>query len=173
MLCWAKTKSLEFKAQEFRVRQNKHNLKIHLLLFISLQYWFPWSTKYTFLKNLCFWKRRDIQPSMVSHTRNLCSAFTHPSAHTQQWTHTSGAVSSYLCCGTRGAVVGSVPCSRAHHRGIEGGESAVHSLPPPTIPAGPRLELPNFRLWVRLSTIRPQLPGLLVIANCHLGTVLD
>ncbi len=26
-------------------------------------------------------------------------------------------------------------------RGIEGGESAVHSLPPPTIPAGPRLEL--------------------------------
>ncbi len=82
----AVTKSLEFKAQEFRVRQNKHNLKIHLLLFISLQYWFPWSTKYTSLKNLCFWKRRDIQPSMVSHTRNLCSAFTHPSAHTQQWT---------------------------------------------------------------------------------------
>ena len=36
-------------------------------------------------------------------------------------------------------------------RGIEGGESAVHSLPPPTIPAGPRLELTTLRLGVRLS----------------------
>ncbi len=40
------------------------------------------------------------------------------SAHTQQWTHTHrehtpGAVGSHLCCGARGAVGGSVPCSRA------------------------------------------------------------
>ncbi len=35
-------------------------------------------------------------------------------------------------------------------RGIEGGESAVHSLPPPTIPDGPRFELATFRLRVRL-----------------------
>ncbi len=40
------------------------------------------------------------------------------SAHTQQWTHTKrkhtpGAVGSHLCCGARGAVGGSVPCSRA------------------------------------------------------------
>ncbi len=40
---------------------------------------------------------------------------THPSAHTQQWTHTHrehtpGAVGSQ-CCGARGAVGGSVPCS--------------------------------------------------------------
>ncbi len=40
------------------------------------------------------------------------------SAHTQQWTHTHcehtpGAVGSHLCSGTRGAVGGSVPCSRA------------------------------------------------------------
>ncbi len=35
------------------------------------------------------------------------------SAHTQQWTHTPGAVGSHLCCGARGAVGGSVPCSRA------------------------------------------------------------
>ncbi len=40
--------------------------------------------------------------------------------------------------------------------GIE--ESAVHSLPPTTIPAGPRLELTTFRLWVWLFTIRPRLP---------------
>ncbi len=36
-------------------------------------------------------------------------------------------------------------------RGIEAGESAVHSLPPTTIPAGPRLELATFGLRVRLS----------------------
>ncbi len=35
--------------------------------------------------------------------------------------------------------------------GIEGGESAGHSLPPPTIPAGPRFELATFGLQVRLS----------------------
>ncbi len=36
-------------------------------------------------------------------------------------------------------------------RGIEGGESAVHSLPPPTIPAGPRLEPATFWLQLWLS----------------------
>ncbi len=36
-------------------------------------------------------------------------------------------------------------------QGIEGGESAVHSLPSPTIPAGPKLEPTTFRLRVRLS----------------------
>ncbi len=109
------------------------------------------------------WSESDIQPSMVTHTQNLCSKFTHPSAHTQQWTHTHsehtpGAVGSHLCCGVRGAVEGLVPCSRAPCCGIEGGESAEHSLPPPTIPAGPRLELTTFRLLVQLSTIRPHLP---------------
>ncbi len=38
-----------------------------------------------------------------------------------------------------------MPCSRAPRRGIEDGEGAVHSLPPPTILAGPRLELAIFR----------------------------
>ncbi len=45
-----------------------------------------------------------------------------------------------------GAVGGSVPCSRALRRGIEGGERAVHSLPP-------KLELVTFGLRVRLSWI--------------------
>ncbi len=36
-------------------------------------------------------------------------------------------------------------------RGIEGGESAGHSLPPPTISAGPKLELATFGLQARLS----------------------
>ncbi len=53
---------------------------------------------------------------------------------------------THLYCGAQGAVGGSVPCSRVPHRGIEGGESAVHSLPPLIIPAGRRLELTTFRL---------------------------
>ncbi len=77
--------------------------------------------------------------------------------HSSEHTHTPGAVGSHLCCSAQGAVGGSVPFSRAPRRCIEGGRSAVHSLPPPTIPAGPRLELTTFRLWVRLSTIRPRL----------------
>ncbi len=36
-------------------------------------------------------------------------------------------------------------------RGIEGEESAGHSLPPPTIPAGLRLEPATFGLRARLS----------------------
>jgi len=43
-------------------------------------------------------------------------------------THTRGAVGSHLCCSAQGAVRGSVPCSRAPRRGIEGGESPVHSF---------------------------------------------
>ncbi len=36
-------------------------------------------------------------------------------------------------------------------RGIEDRESTGHSLPPPAIPAVPRLELAAFWLWVWLS----------------------
>ncbi len=46
--------------------------------------------------------------------------------HSSEHTPTPGAVGSY---GARGAVGGSVPCSREPHRGIEGGESAAHSIP--------------------------------------------
>ncbi len=67
-----------------------------------------------------FW--RDIRPSMVTHIRNLCSAFN-PS---KVYRHTPGAVGSHLCCSARGAVGGSVPCSRATRYGIEGGERALY-----------------------------------------------
>ncbi len=58
------------------------------------------------------WKWRDMWPSMVTHTRNLCSAVNPSKVHTQSSDHTHGAVGSHLCCGARGAVGGSVPCSR-------------------------------------------------------------
>ncbi len=48
---------------------------------------------------------------------------------------------------------GGVRCLAQGHlsRGIEDEESSVDSLPPPTIPAGPRLELATFLLRVQLS----------------------
>ncbi len=65
---------------------------------------------------------------------------------------------NHLCCGARGAVGGSVSCSRAPRRGIEGGESAVHSLPPPTIPSGPETRIRNLLGDESDSlTIRPRL----------------
>ncbi len=90
-----------------------------------------------------------------THTRSSeHTQWTHTHTHCEHThTHTHGAVGSHICCGARGAVGGSVPCSR-----VEGGESAVHSLPPPTIPAGPRLEPTTFELRVLLSNIRPRLP---------------
>ncbi len=66
--------------------------------------------------------------------------------------HTHGAMGSHLSCGARGGVGGSVSCPRAPQSWYWGWrESAVHSLPPPTIPAGMSLELTTFRLWVQLS----------------------
>ncbi len=55
---------------------------------------------------------------MVTHTRNSCSAFNPSKVHTRSrehthCEHTPGAVGSHLCCGARGAVGSSVPCSRA------------------------------------------------------------
>ncbi len=102
------------------------------------------------------WKWRDIQPSMVTHTRNSCSAFTHPSAHTHREhththrEHTPGAVGSHLCCGTRGAVGGSV---------------LAFPSPPPTKPCRNETRTPNLSLWVRLSTIRPRLPQIEIIVH--------
>ncbi len=76
------------------------------------------STSIRDAENQLVW--RDIRPSMVTHTWNLCSTFnpskvhTHSSEHTHtHCEHTPGAVGSHFCCGTRGAVGGSVPCSRA------------------------------------------------------------
>ncbi len=91
---------------------------------------------------------------MVTHTRNSCSAFnpsksthtkvnthTHRSehAHTQKWTrthththheHTPGAVGRHLCYGVRGAVGGSVPCSRASQSRYWGWRECCTFTPP-------------------------------------------
>ncbi len=70
------------------------------------------------------WMWKWCVANMVTHTRNSCSAFnpskvhTHSSEHTHTHTHTHcehtpRAVGSHLCCSSRGAVVDSVPYSRA------------------------------------------------------------
>ncbi len=66
---------------------------------------------------------------------------THPSAHSQQWTHTRSSGQPY--CGARGAVGGSVPCSR-----VKWGNRC---LAPPTTPAGPGNRTCN--LWVTSPTL--------------------
>ncbi len=105
---------------------------------------------------------RDMWPSMVTHTQNLCSPFilskVHTHTHTHSSEHTPGAVGSRLWDAQR-AVGGSVPCLMAPQSWYwRWRESAVHSLTPPTIPAG--TENRTLDLWVTRPTltIRPWLP---------------
>ncbi len=92
-------------------------------------------------------------PSMVTHTQNLCSAFnpskcTHTvvNIHLEQWAANAAAPGEQL--GVRCLAQGS------HlSRGIESGESAGYSLPPPTIPAGP--ETQTHDLQVTSPTLYP------------------
>ncbi len=100
-----------------------------------------------------FLKWCDIRPNMVTHTLNSCSAFN-PSkcTHTAVNTHTH-TVNTHpeqwaaFYAAAPGEQLG-VRCLAQRHlsRGIEGGESAVHSLPQPTIPTSLRPEFTNFGL---------------------------
>ncbi len=93
----------------------------------------------------------------VTHTLNLCSAFNPPKVHTHTAvnTHTvntnQGQGAALYAARPGGLGVRCLAQGSHLSLGIEGGESAVHSLPPPTTPACSRLELTNFWLQVRLS----------------------
>ncbi len=74
------------------------------------------------LVKLCLYVTNWQRDNVTWHTTKYGDPFSEfvlcKIAYTQQWTHkhrkhTPGAVGSHLCCGTRGAVGGSVPCSRA------------------------------------------------------------
>ncbi len=107
----------------------------------------------------------------TAHIRNSCSAIhpskcthtavnTHTHTHTQQWTHTRSS-------GPYAATPGEqLLCSRASRRDIESGESVVHSLPPTTIPAGPRLELDYESDSLPLGHDFPQI-YIYVWYSCH------
>ncbi len=86
---------------------------------------------------------------MVTATLSLCSAFTHPKCtHTAVNTQPKQWVAIYAAApgkqlGVRCLAQGQVS------RGIEGGESTGHSIPPSAIPAGPKLKLATFGLRVQ------------------------
>ncbi len=96
---------------------------------------------------------------------------THPSAHMQQWTHTSWTHTQSsgqpYCCGTRGVVGGSVPCSSVSAQSWywRWRESACYSLPH-------RQFLPNLRLEPvgyksESLSIRPLLPLIGCLKSIH------
>ncbi len=99
-----------------------------------------------------------------SDIRNLCSAFN-PSfncAHTQQWTHTRSSGQPFLLRHP-GSSWGFGAFAQGHlSRGIEGGESTVHSLHLQFRPAWDSNSQPLGYESDSL-TIRPQLPH-------HMGT---
>ncbi len=78
---------------------------------------------YIYIMDFQKWKWRDIRPSMVTHTRNLCSAINPSNVHTLG-EHTPGFMLRRLGSWGLGALLKgtSVIC-------IEGRESAGHSLP--------------------------------------------
>ncbi len=90
---------------------------------------------------------------------------THPSAHTQQWVVNTHTVNTHpeqwaAIAPAPGEQLG-VRCLAQGHlsHGIEGGESAVHSQSPPSIPAGPEIRTYNLLDYKSDSlTIRPRLP---------------
>ncbi len=74
---------------------------------------------------------------MVTHTRSLCSAFN-PSQYTHTAVNTHPEQWAAIYAAAPGEQLGVWCLAQGSHlsRGIEGGESAGYSLPPPTIPAG-------------------------------------
>ncbi len=70
--------------------------------------------------------------------------------HPEQWVANAAAPGEQL----------GVQCLAQGHlsRGIEGGESAGYSLPPPTIPAGPEIRTRPSGYKSDSLTIRPRLP---------------
>ncbi len=94
---------------------------------------------------------------MVTHTWNSCSDLSHPKCtHSSEHTHTLNTHPEQWA-----AIYAAAPgeqlrvrCFAQGHlsRGIEGGrESTVHSLPLPTIPAGPETRTHN--LWITSPTL--------------------
>ncbi len=88
------------------------------------------------------WKWRDIQPSMVTLTQNLCSALNPSKVHTHssENTHTIYVAAPGKQLGVRCLAQGHLS------RGIE---STGHSLPQPTIPA----ETWTRNLWITSPTL--------------------
>ncbi len=109
-----------------------------------------------------YWKKKSesdvtYDEVMVTHTRNLCSAFNPSKVHTHSSEHTPGAVGSHLCYGAQGAVGGSVPCSRAPQSWYWRWRECSAFTPPTYNSCWPETRTP-FDYESDSLTIRPGLP---------------
>ncbi len=109
---------------------------------------------------------------MVTHTQNLCSAFNPSIVHIHSSEHTHTAVNTHpeqwaaINAAAPGEQLGVQCLAQGSHlsRGIEGGESAGHSLPSPT----------PFDYESDSLTIRPRLPchkteyNIRLVFFCHI-----
>ncbi len=89
--------------------------------------------------------------NMVTHTRKSCSAFTHPSTqtHSSEHTHTVNTHPeqwAVIYAAAPGEQLGFRCLAQGHLAVVLKVERALYIHSPPTIPAGPRLELATFRL---------------------------
>ncbi len=98
-------------------------------------------------------------PSMVAHTLNLCSAINPSKVHTHSSEHTHTVNTQpeqwvAIYAAAPGEELGVLCLAQGSHLspGIEGGESAGHSLPTPTISNGP--ETRTRDLWVTSPTLQ-------------------
>ncbi len=75
-------------------------------------HYFTWKKVIWLCNSHYFKKKREVVCGQVWWpVLGICPLhLTHPSAHSQQWTHTRSSGQPF--CGARGAVGGSVPCSR-------------------------------------------------------------
>ncbi len=94
---------------------------------------------------------------------------THPSAHSQQWTHTWSSGQPY--CGARGAVGGSVPCSRVSPQSWYWRWREHLLFTPPTDNPCRTWESNRQPLGYKSNslTIRPRLPGCTAARRWHVG----
>ncbi len=113
------------------------------------------STKYLYIDFEVKWR-----VTKYRNTQNLVSAFN-PSKciHTVVNTHTHTPVNNthtHTSEHTHTHTVNSQCC------GIEGGENACYSLPPPTIPAGPEIRTHTSGYKSNALSIKPRLPRLYI-----------
>ncbi len=136
-------------SQEKRIRRCRISPTCFTLVFMFIKQ--CWIVK----KSILLWKWHTAKYGDPYSEFMLCiypSKCTHTAVNTHTHReHTPGAVFSHLCCGARGAAVGSVPCSRAPRRVLKVERAlfihSPHLQPLPDL----RLELTTFLLWVRLS----------------------
>ncbi len=131
----------------------------------------------TVFKNKWKWKWRDIRPSTVTHTQNLCSTFNpskvhaHSSEHTHThtpWTHTRRTGQPFMLW-SPGSSWGCGALLKGTSVVVLRVERSVYIHPPqPTIPARPRLGLATFRLQVWLSNQQATTSLLLGLIFCYI-----